>query len=340
MAKPHFTFHSIDQAGVSIVSEGGGWTRGRWGSGRYDSYVPGFEVITNGAAQINTRANLDFAGLAEGWIMFKNANTSTWSNFALFTLKGATFNLLRLFTKTSGGSPTYDFQYWDGAAWVTIGATLSNRDDKEIVIHWKIDGAAGVFELYTDGVLTVSFSGDTLHTADTEITTASFGGGGTGYTVTWYNIFVDTVDVRGVYWVHDEPLGTGQYSDWTNGTDSELRHFAWETQAAYNYLIANTAGLKMTTTLTTVHSIPAAAGTVEAVFLSIYGKANAEPALYMKPLLHKSGIDYNPAGSVQMLVETNNFAIELPVDPSTGLAWASVADVQAFQMGWQSSATG
>ena len=343
MAAPIFTYYSTFQSGFTannVDSQALLYEISK--SNGYD-LVPGFAIRNNTQAN-RSFGKVEFSPLATGWCRFMYDMARGDADKPFVTFRGATADLLRIVcaTTTSSSSPLR-FEYYDGAAWVQIGADVPASENNNIDIQWTISDTVGVFRFFASGVLLLEFTGDTLRAGDTAIESVTFTSADEYfvYETSFWHIFIDSVDSRGLNLTQDYAQTNGFYNTMSNGTYTSVDDYPNNSTAYLSYLIADADGEKFTAPMNTVNTTLASTGVVETVFLTAWGVANAEPALYLKPLVRKASIDYTPGASVQFnATDDLIYGVELAVDPSTGAPWASVADVQAFEYGWEASATG
>ena len=353
MAAPLFTFHSIFQPDVSydLNADAGGGIGAAYGSNGYDDGCPGFQVYGGSDRAANLAFDVSSHSLADGWLRFRFIVNRHDALQPAVIFSGPTADLLRIRNVNAYAvAPDFRFEYYSGSAWVQIGSDITSIENTDIDIHWKIDGTTGVFEFYRGGALVESVSGDTLHTADTTIDTISFYGSenSPSYGNTYWHLFVDNVDTRGLYMAVDAAAGAGAYDTFVGGDWTDVNEYPGASQWSNDYIVGNAVGDKFTCINTSIDSNLESIGTVETVFFGFGGTASADPAFYAKPLLRIAGTDYNPPGSIQPLAGINSgkvptyltfYAIEVPLDPATGAAWANVAAIEAAEFGFQISAT-
>lgn len=342
MAVPEFFFYSPYQSGVTLT--GSNWDMTYLYNG-YDN-CPAIELA--GADEMEIDVSGD--SLAAGWLRFKYSIYRCDAGRDLVVLSGGTTDLLRVnVVSTSSSDSAMTFDYWNGSAWTQIGTDLPSGTENDMIdIEWDIDGSSGAFRVYIEGSLHAEVTGDTLHTADTTIDTITFKGADAttnAYHTVYGCIFVDSTDSRGLYLELSQSNGDGNYTDFSNGTYTSVDDYPFQNNAHLSYLIADAAGEQGTFDFPSINTGLSATGTVESVVMLMWAQAQSEPALYMKPLLRKSSTDYNPTGSVQPkstgegTEDRLTYGIQIDDDPSTGSAWANAAAVEAFEFGWEASAT-
>lgn len=116
------------------------------------------------------------------------------------------------------GSSALVFQAWDGGAWVGLSAPNSftiissavNRFDVRVNVS-----NTGNFDLYANGALQASFTGDTLLGAQTTIDTVWLGNVRATGSSHWSGCFVADEDTRLIVAQHLRPIGNGFHTAWT-----------------------------------------------------------------------------------------------------------------------------
>lgn len=338
MTAPAFIFHSVSQASVADAA---------WSLAAIPVTAESYPAHKL-SAQANALGHIydvSSATLSEGWLWvyldLSGTNGAQDAGSKLIELSGPTTALLRITANnTISSGKIQRFEYWNGTAWISIGILTSSINAvARVDIHWRLADTGGVFELYINGALDTSFSGDTLLTSDTIIAKIGFHPPDTSVTTLGYTPFiVDTVDTRGLAWDSSIPNVNGFYVEWT-GSESSVDDFIGSGSMIATSAITDADGERLTLNYAGFNA--AFAGyAVESVLLLTGGIAQADPGLYLKPLLRSGVTDYEPAGSLQHKAGVTTIeGVRLDLDPSTGLAWADQAAVQAFEMGFKASAT-
>ena len=289
----------------------------------------------------------DFSGGAyvEGWATFYYAMDDLTAPRNVCVFAGPTTDLLRLkIAITRTGSPySLDLEYWDGAAWIKVGATIVIASDfPRFDFHWNIANAGGVFEVYVDGALAQSFSGDTLTTADTTISkfTGPASHGTFNSVCRMSYVIVDSVDTRGLELEIASSISQGFHFD-PAGSESDLDDTTSVSITTLNDTSANFSTAAERVTLNYPAIDAAYAGyTVEEVIIGGYMMSKIEgDAFYMKPALRKASTDYNPAGNFRASSEYVHLTgARVPLDPDGGVAWTQAA-VNGYEWGLYASIT-
>lgn len=336
MAVPKLCVYSLTQAGISYSAGSSGAPGALVNAipSTYESGCPAW-FLNPGATPAKIILNVASHVLALGWLRFQVIPPGNQdANTVYLLLKGAVSSLIRVRATTNSNIPTVQFEFFNGATWTAVGATFSLTAGV-YDISWNISATDGYFRLYKAGALQAEYIGDTLITADTTVNTIELGCAAVAsFGTTYGSIFVDSVDTRGLYYAVDQPFSAGTYATMT-GAFGDVNEYPGETNYTTAFLVADADNEKFTANFGTIQATLSATGVVETVIMFSAGIALSEPALYLKPLLRKSAIDYTPAGSCQLISSRESYVgVQINLDPSTGVAWASAADVHAFEMGF------
>lgn len=251
-------------------------------------------------------------------------------------LNGATGDLIRLVTIDT--SETSRVEIWNGATWATIGDTFSlvSTGDYRIDIYFKIADAGGRIRVRVNGVPVVDFTGDTKRTADTtidEVKWSSHVDNGHIYDVS--ACMVHSTDLANVRMIETNINVTGTFSNLSTGNYLGVDDLLYQLDdgETFNTAIVDGGGATYETeTLSTQYT----ASTILGVVDHIRFKAAADPMLYIKSRNRKASTNYDLGPGIQRTVADSfghaKFGRE--VDPSTGVAWASFAAIEAMEMGF------
>lgn len=152
------------------------------------------------------------------WISYcarSSGNLST-TNRTWFTLTDASQNpiaRLRLVSSTQ-----IDLQLWDGSTWVQVATTSTipaiTAAVVKLDVHFKKATSGGKFELYADGALVMSYTGDTdrvdNNVAEIQFTTAT---SSSSYAIT--AVFAMGEDTRPMTFSQRRPSSNGAETAWT-----------------------------------------------------------------------------------------------------------------------------
>ena len=313
----------------------------------FGSSSPGENSIAFGPSGTGS-IDFDFsaASLSAGGLRFVADNERMTLDEPMVVLSGATLPLFRLVSAvTVSANGLCKCQYWNGSSWIQLGTTFTPGSTQTIDMEWDLNGSTGYFRILQGGtVLAELTAANTLFTADTTMDTVAFSSSSSSisYRTYYSHVFVDdAIDgTRGLYWATDEASGTlGFYADFT-GTPGNVGYYPGQTSSTAASQNTTAAGQKVTYPHTTIGAGLSDSGTVELVVVGGVMKALSDPGLHIKPLVRGASVDYTPAGSWQPAAAATRFyGVAMPNDPATGVAWASVAAVQAYEMGFESSAT-
>lgn len=290
--------------------------------------------------------DISSVGLADGWIFVyiggDGISGYQTSGQTIFALSGASSDLFRVIATSTDmtGSGTSKAQYWNGSSWTdiaTLSASLNVANSVRLDIHVKLDGSAGVWELYVNGALEFSTTpGNTIHTADTTVDFfqlhskylhASSAMSSIG------PIIVDSGDTRGLEMDYNYPSSIGTYNELSAGEANVDDHVSSGT-APSTSAVGDSDGERMTLNFEAINA-SLAGFAVEDVVTIVRAKAQADPGLFIKGMARIGGSDYTHATSSQPTAATDEqwHTFSYPADPSTGSAWADQAAVEACEFG-------
>lgn len=302
-------------------------------------YIPVAKIY--GASDEGLGFDISSQGLSDGWAAFSMAHvTRQTAGQPLFTLSGATSDLFRVVAVDTnlGGTGTQKAQYWDGSAWqdvASLSSALADSAMHRIDVHWNIADSGGEFTVYVGGASEASFSGDTLRTADTAVNTISLQAlyDHDFYTTSYGPLLIADADTRGMVLASGLPSSNGAHTEFING-EPEVDDIPYTAGYANDYATGDADGERMTLNIANI-SGTFAGYSVRAVALVFAAQPQAEPGLFLKPLVRVSSTDYNPSGSVQPTSadDTDYYGFVMLNDPSTGSPWADQAAVEACELG-------
>jgi len=221
----------------------------------------GFETFTliNGAPTWNTtggvydalgcRGSVDCAGFGEGVTSRFTGQTDLWFSFYVYNqnIDGGTDSVGILVRDNANSEDIFrlvgtgsgmTLQYWDGASWTSIGAEMVEGAEGmtdatlyRVDMHLVLDNSSGSIDMYQDGNLLRSYSGDTIFGSTVSADEISFEhfrndtSGGTHYS----GIIIADEDTRGLRLNHHTLDGnsgtntawTGDYTDVDEDTTSD-----------------------------------------------------------------------------------------------------------------------
>jgi hypothetical protein len=261
------------------------------------------------------------------------------SDLVICVLEGATTDLFRLVVVNT--TEHWKAEYWDGATWTQVGATITapvlSSSLTTVDIEWNIADAGGEWTVHVNGVSTLTFTGDTLTTADTTVDFVRFPAPGTGtgtYTAV-AGVCIDSVSTLDLVLTEETSSGAGFHSDY-DGAESSVDNFIGSGVQS-NYIT-------MTTDLDRA-SFPFFANgagvtdsyTIEGVALLSMAWAISDPGFIFQGFARQSSADADGDNQVQVTASGNETFIRLnfDVDPATAVAWTTITVVQAAQFGYQ-----
>lgn len=266
------------------------------------------------------------------------------SNFAtadqvICVLEGATTDLFRLVVINT--SEHWKAEYWDGASWTQVGATITvpalSTALQTVDIKWIIADSGGEWTVYVNGVSTLTFTGDTLTTADTTVDFVRFPAPSTSTSVytAVAGVCIDSVSTLDLVLTEEFSSGAGFHSDY-DGTEAAVDNFVGSgTQESFITIttdldrasfpfFANGAGVT-------------ASYTIEGVVLLSMAWAISDPGFIFQGFARQSATDTDGDNQVQVIASGEEVFIRLDfdVDPATAVAWTSITVVEAAEFGYQ-----
>lgn len=174
------------------------------------------EGVTSQSSAPGTPHRLAFAAASDIWFSaYLYAGSTSSGVVALIFSSGGT----DLFRAISGSGTTLRLEYWNGSAWVaafTAATAMAAATRFRFDVHIKIADSGGVLELYTNGSLIGSFTGDTLLTAATTLDKVTLLGLSNGSaTQTWSAVMVADEDTRPITYIGKRAIGAGGVSQWS-----------------------------------------------------------------------------------------------------------------------------
>jgi hypothetical protein len=261
-----------------------------------------------------------------------------------FSMFGGTTELFRL--RQVNTSAHWIAEYWDGAAWASVGSTITsplasvaNRYD----IRFNLANSGGEFTIYVNGLEVATFSGDTLTTADTTISKIRFtspstsGVIGQTQSIVWGGIVFDSADTRNI--VFDETIAnaTGAETGWTN--DEPAIDDRYGSPNIADFIVGSADGQTETFIFNPAQGA-VAGNNVDGVYLVISARAQTTPGLHIRGISRISGVNYESDNAVQPPSDAwREFILEFDLNPATAAEWVNPAAVDAAQWGVRVKAT-
>jgi len=230
------------------------------------------------------------------------------------------------------------FQYWNGSSYVDIGTTALVAEIRYVFdVRCNIAASGGSFEFYVNGVLTASFTGNTLRFSGSAIGKAVIAGtwpGAPSISVSWSQIIIADEDTRTMKLATLAPNANGTITQWS-GSFTDVDDVGVINDA--DFVFTGSADQREFFGLSDLSSTAQALDVIAVVQagrarIGLTGPQNIQGSLYIGSSEYNSG---NLTGlsttfnALQSVVWANN--------PATSGPW-SVAAVQALQMGYKSIA--
>lgn len=233
----------------------------------------------------------------------------------------------------------YSVYKYSGASWGSALATSASpvlvSDGGQIDVHLKIH-ATGTFNVYKNGTLVVTYAGDTTGDSANIGLIHFYGQSSSSNDMDLSQVVVtDTVDTRGWVLATLTPSGAGTTNNWT-GAYTDIDDTTYDET---DYLSVATTAQLATFAAANIDAAYTGA-TVKAVAVALRAKIDIASAIVnLKAALRVSGTDYlsaNLVGPTNDAVSHSGQAV-WETDPSTAAAWASLAAVNAAEVGLKSA---
>lgn len=237
--------------------------------------------------------------------------------------------VVRLVSSTNG---TYRIDYWNGAAFVAGATTffVGTVQRVDIDVH-IVCGAAGSLDVYFSNNLQLSTAG--LNAAVDNVRSIILGGS-TNHTFSQLLVSdVNTIGAKVGSLVPNANSATN--TAWANDYTNIVK-------TGYNdatLISSSTLADKETYGATDV-ALPTAQYSVSSVWFAARARLNSGAPANIKPLMRFGGVDYVGAYNFGNLnaVSFGPSIAAFANDPSTGVAWSGVANVNAAEVGFQTAA--
>lgn len=272
--------------------------------------------------------------LADGWMHFDiYPGGSGGSSEILWLQSSAGVNLFRLFS--SGTSLRAD--YWNGTAWVTSFTTLfgglASLGRSTMDLHWTITGTTISMDVFRNNSIVAS-SGAVAFAGMANVAKFVTGNGSWSVGVRFSQFLVSDENTVGALIKSLVQNGAGANTAWT-GVHTDVEEIAINDATMIS---SGTAGDKESYTATDA-TLPTNYH-VAGIWQTLRGRNSASSPTGIKAMLRLGGVDYSAAYNFPGL-NTASFEGSVAchsLDPSTGLAWSGVTNVNASEIGYEAVA--
>lgn len=281
-------------------------------AGRFDS------AFCDGALDVANPAflKLDIPSTSTAWVHFDGRleGTGTASgDLGSVVIQSSGTNVLQL--NRPAGTSGFNFEYWNGAAWVIIDSSvIIDRALYSYDIRCQLDATNGFFELYQNNILLSSFTGDTTLAASTVDNVGLFG------TLAGTNSFSQIISKD----TSTLKMKLSTYRIDADGTDTEWTGDFTDIDEAglvdnVDFIDSNTA--EQVSTFTGTFPATPVDFVIEAFALNNWVSAGSVGPQNMQVVTRSGGTVYPSA-----TLPTLNLGLEsrrqiITTDPDTGLAW-------------------
>lgn len=273
----------------------------------------------------------DFTPTTEVWVSeyLANAGTTSGTNNTVLLNGPLATPLVRI--AFTGGK--FLLQVYRSSAWVTLATSVLDVPTTifRLDFRCKLSATVGEMELYINGALFVSYSGNTAPSSGTDIYSLSVGNITIGGTCVHSAIMVADENTRGLTFIQRLPAGNGALSQWT-GSYTAIDETGINDA---DFITPSTAGDISTFTFQTIPS-QYTDFDVKAVVLSGRGQAGPSDPTGFDMVTRVGSTNYfsalasiPPAFAGRQVVLLNN--------PATGVPWTR-AEVDAAQFGFRAVA--
>lgn len=276
----------------------------------------------------------DFAPITEvhtSFYHYVNVAASTIANFFLVKKATGDLNIGRI----NVTSKKCLIQVWRSGAWVTLATStvdLINGLVSRFDISAKYAAVDGFVEVWMNGVLLVSYTGNTSSDNGPDVSRVSYGGANT-YTVSMSAFIISTESTKTLTLVERRPSGNGALAEWT-GSYADID----EITASDTDFITPTALNQISTFTFPALPAPLAGYEVQAVVQSARGQLGGASPTSFESVARVSGTNYEQAiGSPIPSTFGGGLQSIWSVNPATGLTWTQ-AEVEAAQFGYKATA--
>lgn len=251
-------------------------------------------------------------------------------------LSGATHILLRIVSIDNNENCRAEL--WNGATYDTIGPTSFPMDpggsDFRVDIRFKVADSGGRVVIRLNGVVMVDYTGDTLLTADTTVDEIKFNNLDDSSSVFTdvSGLIVHSAETNLFRILEDPTQSTGTFNNAVSGIETYVNQLLYAADDNLTYT-ANESGQGVTFDMDAANVIYEGTilGVIEYLRFSVWDDA----AFYVKFRDRKSSTNYDSTGIQQSISDGMRwYRNDRLVDPSTGVAWASLAAIDAMEFGF------
>jgi len=227
------------------------------------------------------------------------------------------------------GQPTStartDWQYYNGTAYTDISTgVMADNVLQEVDIHVKIDGTVGEFNLYLDGVLADSFSGNTLITGRETCNRITLTHAGE---MTVSQLIVSTTSTLGYKLETIAYDAAGTTNDWT-GAYTDIDDLVITDDSD----VVNTATANDVFTFGTETPTVPANFAIKAVVNSFECTIGSAGPQNLQFVTRSNSVDYTSANVTGLSLSKGPIAQIQETDPDTGTTWEA-ADIGSAEFG-------
>lgn len=239
--------------------------------------------------------------------------------------------------RISSNNGTLQFQYWNGSSWTNIGASFSPSGLNQVDVHVKIADSGGMFELYYNGILAASYTGDTNLFSGANC--ADFWMGSTwnnsSFPTRWSQVILtDTTDTRAMKLATIRPNGAGTTDQWT-GSYTDVDEVGIFNDSDYI-----SSGTPNQVELFTMTDLSPTAQTLDVLAFVMTGRARRGAAgpQNLQAAVRTSGTDYFSGNLPALSPAFNSLTPTIwELNPATSAPW-SISDIQGIEAGFKSIA--
>lgn len=259
----------------------------------------------------------------------------------LFQMDGPTQPILRIMPINL--SEHFDVEMWNGATWTQIGSTVT-APAADTVQGWDLrvflDDVSGRVILDLDGVNAINFTGDTNLNSDTTIDFVRWSNACDETTViTRVNCpFVSGTSCAKLRMDERTTTSIGGVNDVFSGNESSVDKLLQDSAFTNGAMFLGNDTQGATFNMAGL-DVDLAGATVHEVIINVECNPTIGETMvnYLRPRLRKSSTNYDGTG---VQVPVNDYSVgngrpySFTVDPDGGGAWASIAAVEAYEVGF------